>query len=51
MVAGKVTVTCVPALGWLFTSIEPRWASTIDFDMDRPRPLPPVRRLRAESTR
>ena len=46
-----VTVTLVPFPGVLSTTIEPSCDSVMERQMDRPRPFPPVRRLRAESTR
>lgn len=48
---GSRIVNRVPRPGWLATVTVPLWASTTYFTMASPRPLPPDRRERAESTR
>ena len=49
--SGSLTVKVLPAPGWLETSMEPPWASTMALQMARPRPVPPRWLERALSTR
>src|SRR5688572_8496501 len=44
---GRTTRTVVPSPAVLVSDTSPPWASTIVRTMDRPRPVPPIWRLRA----
>lgn len=50
-VSGSRTVKVAPPPGVSVTAMVPAWASTRAATIDRPRPEPPVDRVRAESAR